>query len=654
MKKYLIAALLSLLFVTGNTEVRLPKLFGDNMVLQRDQRLPVWGWASAGERITIRFNKQVVTLRADKEGNWKTALLPEKAGGPFQLVVKGKNSITINNVLVGDVWVCSGQSNMEWQLVNTDAAAAEISQANYPMIRHFQVPKTVASQPLSDLSGGNWQVCTPLTAGSFTAIGYFFGKQLHKELKVPIGLLNTSWGGTHVETWTSRGAFENSDEFKTMIANMPRLNLDSISRQLLAQTTSRVKQLQPVFPLDSKQIESWPSPQYDDTQWPVVKVPGLWEKQAPGELDGIVWLRKTIVLPAASAGKAAVLTLAMIDDEDECYVNGTKVGGTRGYNAKRKYTVAPGILKAGKNVIAVRVNDTGGGGGIYGEAEEVKLVIGEEAISLAGDWRFQVASLSATTTTLGPNSYPTLLYNGMVYPLIPFAMKGVIWYQGESNTGRSIQYQKAFPLMINDWRKQWAQGDFPFYFVQLASFNANNGDSRKGSGWAELREAQTLTLSLPYTGMAVTTDIGNPTDIHPRNKLDVGKRLAAIALNKTYGKGNVYSGPMYQSHQQEGNKIVVTFKETGSGLVTPDKYGYLKGFEIAGEDQRFFYAKALLQGDRVVVFNEPVEHPAAVRFGWADDASDNNLFNKEGFPAVPFRTDQWKAITDGGKFTIGK
>ena len=652
MKKIIFSALVSLITCAVSANVRLPKIFNDNMVLQRDHTIPVWGWADSKEKITIRFNQQSRVVTADKWGKWKIEFSAEAAGGPFQLIVTGKNSITLSNILVGDVWICSGQSNMEFHLKNATGAEKEITNANFPQIRQFEVPKEVSSQPSDDLAGGDWKICDPKTAADFTAVGYYFAKELNADLKVPIGLINTSWGGTHVETWTSRKAFENSDEFKNMIAAMPLLNLDSLTKQKNALTTKRLGKLQANFSPSPEEIDSWKKVSLDDSRWPKMKVPGLWEQQALGDLDGIVWMRKTVQVAVAEAGKAAILELAMIDDADICYVNGVNVGSTSSHNAHRKYKVPAGILKEGNNVIAVRVQDTGGGGGIYGEDAEIKLVIGSTQLSLVGEWAFQVEAITSSST-VGPNSYPTLLFNAMVHPLIPFAIKGAIWYQGESNAGRAWQYRKAFPLMITDWRKTWNQGDFPFYFVQLATFNANNGNSRKGSTWAELREAQTLTLSLPNTGMAVTTDIGNATDIHPTNKQDVGKRLAAVALHQTYGKKNVYTGPTYQSFKVEGDKISLSFTNIGAGLTTSNKYGYLQGFEIAGADHQFHYARAYIEGDKVIVHQLGIASPIAVRFGWADDAGENNLFNQEGFPAGPFRTDDWKGITEAAKYIIG-
>jgi len=635
--------------------ITLPKIFGDNMVLQRNKPIPLWGWGSPNEKITIRFNHQTKTVTTDLNGNWKVNLDKEAAGGPYQLVLKGINTVTFKNVLVGEVWICSGQSNMEmpiegWGKINN--YQEEIAAAKYPQIRHIKIPNTVNSTPQKDISPGDstiipWQVCSPQTAGDFTAAGYFFARELYNQLKIPIGLINTSWGGTHVETWTSREGFEGSDEFKRMIAQMPVLNLDSLAKVRKEAVMKNIQSLQGSLPAQNE-ASSW-NTDIDDNTWPQMSLPSLWEQRQLGDLDGVVWFRRTVDLPA-DAAKEATLELAMIDDNDVTYVNGVKVGGTNSYNQHRRYSIPAGVLKAGRNFISVRVEDTGGGGGIYGDSAAMKLTIGENIIPLAGNWKFKAEQVYGNPSSVGPNSYPTLLFNAMVNPLIPYAFEGVIWYQGEANAGRAFQYRKAFPLMITDWRKHWNAGDFPFYFVQLASYNADNGNSKNGSAWAELREAQTMTLSLPNTGMAVTTDIGNSTDIHPKNKQDVGKRLAAIALRNVYKKDVVCSGPMYQSMKVSGNKIMISFTNIGGGLLS--KNGELKGFEISGLSGQFYPAIATIDGNRVVVESEMVKFPAAVRFGWKDDAGDDNLFNKEGFPASPFRTDKWKGITEGHKFGI--
>jgi len=631
--------------------VTLPKIFGDNMVLQRNKPIPVWGWADANEKITIQFNVQTKSVTADKNGNWKINLDKETAGGPYQLVVKGNNKITFNNVLVGEVWICSGQSNMEFTVNSAINADKEMAEANYPQIRHIKVPETISATLKNDIPKGEWQVCSSATVGDFTAVGFFFARELYNQLKVPVGLINTSWGGTHVETWTSREAFENSDEFKSMIAGMPSLNLDSLTKVRNEEMIKKINEMQGSLP-NAGEADNWKNTDVDDSHWVQTKLPGLWEEKQLGELDGVVWFRKTIDVPPGDAGKEAILELAMIDDNDVTYLNAIKVGSTNSYNTLRKYMIPAGVLKEGKNVIAIRVEDTGGGGGIYGDSSEMKLTIGNNVISLAGNWAFKVEQIYGGANSVGPNSYPTLLFNAMVNPLIPYAIEGAIWYQGESNAGRAYQYRKAFPLMITDWRRHWGQGNFPFYFVQLASFNSANGNSKNGSTWAELREAQTMTLSLPNTGIAVTTDIGTSDDIHPKNKQDVGKRLAAVALHDVYKKDIVYNGPMYKSMKIEGNKMKIYFTNIGSGLMV--KNDELKGFEVAGADKQFYPANAMIEGDHVIVVSDSVSKPVAARFGWTDDAGADNLFNKEGFPASPFRTDTWKGITEEHKFTIGE
>ena len=342
----------------------------------------------------------------------------------------------------------------------------------------------------------------------------------------------------------------------------------------------------------------------------------------------------------------------MIDDNEETYLNGIKVGSTEGYNVPRKYMIAAGILKAGKNTLAIKVDDTGGGGGIYGDEENMNLTIENNKQSLSGDWAFRIAAVPNSNASLGPNDYPSLLFNAMLYPLIQYSIKGALWYQGETNAGRAYQYGTAFPLMISDWRQHFKQGNFPFLFVQLSTFGSADANSKNGSDWAELREAQAKTLSLPNTGMAITTDIGNPTDIHPKNKQDVGKRLANIALHDVYKKAGECTGPMYQSMKAVGNKVILTFTHTGSGLLVKDKDGFIKGFEIAAANKHFYAAKAIVKDNKIIVSADGITEPVAVRYNWVNDASQGNLFNKELFPAAPFRTDNWEGITVKSKYDI--
>lgn len=647
----LLLSLCGSLYTPLQANIRLPQLFTSHMVLQRDRPIPLWGWADTKETITITFKGQTQTVVAGKDGTWRITLKPEPTGGPFDLSFKGKNQIVLQDILLGDVWICSGQSNMEWEVEETENAPQEIAHAQFPQIRHFKINKTLAIVPQSDIPSGGWNICSPETVAKFTAVGYFFARELNQQLLIPIGLINTSWGGTMVETWISKEAFAQNPDFKDMIADLPVIDLDSLSKVKKAALNKHVLRLQGPFS-DSSTISQWKNLNYNDSNWPTLNAPGNWENQALGEFDGEVWLRKTFELDSAAHIKDALLHLAKIDDWDETYLNGVRIGGMDRYTFLRKYAIPAGLLQKGKNVIAVKVTDTGGGGGIWGDASDLFLTMDQIQLSLAGAWKFQVANISLISHGIGPNDYPTLLYNAMIAPLVPIGIKGAIWYQGESNAARAEEYQKSFPLLINDWRKRWNQGDFPFYFVQLASFKAQNGNSAHGSTWAELREAQTKTLQLPHTGMAVTIDIGNPDDIHPRNKQDVGKRLAALALNHDYGKPVIDQGPSFTALTVVGNRALLSFNNLGTGLLTKDKYGYLKGFEIAGADQKFYYAKAWIENNTVLVFHENVPVPFAVRYGWADDASDNNLYNQDGFPAPPFRTDNWPGITAGRKYKI--
>ncbi|MFZ0597500.1 MAG: sialate O-acetylesterase, partial [Flavobacterium sp.] len=390
---------------------------------------------------------------------------------------------------------------------------------------------------------------------------------------------------------------------------------------------------------------------FDDKNWAEIKVPSLWENQQIGNIDGVVWMRKTVILTAEQAKAEAVLHLSKVDDEDITYVNGVEVGTNKIWEALRVYKIPAGTLKEGKNVISVRIADYSGGGGIYGDPSDLKIQFKNTNLPLDGLWKFNVVQVKIAVS---PNSYPSLLYNAMVNPLVPYAFQGVLWYQGEANVWRAKEYKKSFPLMITDWRTKWNQGDFPFYFVQLSTFNEFNGNSKVGSRWAELREAQLETLKLKNTGMVVTTDIGNAKDIHPTNKQDVGLRLAAIALNNVYGKKQVYSGPTYKSQEIKGNEIILTFDNIGSGLTAPDNSENVKGFEIAGADKVFHSAKAIIKNNKVIVTSENVKNPVAVHYGWADDDTEINLFNKEKFPASPFRTDNWEMITANEVYKVSK
>lgn len=645
-KSYLFGLLLLSFYLQA--QVSLPIFFADNMVLQRNVAIPVWGWASPNEKVEVQFHNQKKVVKANKEGKWTLSLNPENAGGPYLLAIKAKNKIQIKNVLVGEVWICSGQSNMEWNVGQSDHAKETIANAYNPFIRHIKIDKKIQAIPQNNLNTSGWQICDSTTVSNFTGAGYFFAKKMYDELKVPIGLINTSWGGTNIETWISRDGFENNEEFKQMIGSMPKISLDSLLALKMKKSYAKIEKMQGyAFDANAK-TDRYKSNNFNDSSWLDLQQPSPWESQSLPGFDGVIWLRKKVVLSAEDLKSIAVLYLSKIDDEDITYVNGVEIGNSERWDEERIYKIADGILKLGENTIVVRVVDNGGGGGIYGDNKDLKLVLGNREIPLSGNWKFQIENIKAN---INENEFPSLTFNAMVNPLIPFAIKGVLWYQGESNEARAFQYKKAFPLLIKDWRTKWKQGDFPFYFVQLATFSTI-GNSNEGCAWAELREAQTETLKVNNTGMVVTSDIGNPNNIHPTNKQDVGQRLASLALNNLYGKSNFCNGPSFKSIEIKGNKVVVSFNDIATGLTTTDKYGYVKGFEIAGKDQVFYYAKAYIENNTIILASDKVTNPVAVHFAWIGDASDANLFNSAGLPAVPFRTDNWKTVTKNEKYTL--
>ena len=634
-------------------DIRLPAVVGDNMVLQRGQQATIWGWADPEEEIRLSVSWHTMELKtdADQDGKWFFAIQAPPAGGPYELTLSGKNTVPIRNVLSGDVWVCSGQSNMEWPLHSAANGAREVAEADFPNIRLFTVQKTIADRPQDDCVG-QWSPCNPQSVPGFSAVGYFFGRHLHRELNVPIGLINTSWGGTVAEAWTSAKALEKMPEFKARMEQIARAKADP---------DASMKKYQEALAQWQKGIESAQAqgtgciePGFDDSDWQEMGLPVLWEQAGLSNFDGLVWFRKTIAVPDSWAGKELRLDLGPIDDMDTTWVNGVKVGAHSEpgqWQIARQYTVPPGVVKAGRNVIVVQVLDTAGGGGIYGQAGQMKLhpAEGDVVISLAGAWRYKVGFDLASMPPRpqppvwvnNPNA-PAVLYNGMIAPLIPLGIRGAIWYQGESNAGRAYQYRELFPLMITNWRQDWGQGRFPFLFVQLANYMATQPEPGECE-WAELREAQTMTLSLPNTGMAVIIDVGEANDIHPRNKQDVGKRLALWALARTYGKAIACSGPLYRSMRARGDRIILRFDHVNGGLVAEGGEP-LKGFAIAGEDRKFVWADAEIEGNTVVVHSDKISKPVAVRYAWANNPVCN-LFNGAGLPASPFRTDDWPGIT---------
>jgi sialate O-acetylesterase len=511
-KKHRVFVLTIVMVLSGVavTDVRLPSVIGDNMVLQQGIPVTIWGWADPCENVVIKFGSSSVawSATADADGKWETRIGPLNAGGPYEMTISGGNPITLKNILVGEVWVCSGQSNMEFLLDRVDRGAEEVNEANYPQIRLFTVGKKVSYEPMKNCQG-KWLICGSQTASRFSAVGYFFGRELNKRLNVPIGLINASWGGTPAESWMSKEYLEADANFKPILRR------------------------------------------FEETS---TNYPELYKK----------------------------------------------------YQAeKQRY-------------------------------EQMAAKLREEGKPIPPRPNFQ--------EPIGPNHpySPTGLYNGMIVPIFRYGIRGAIWYQGESNAGRAYQYRTLFPAMIKNWRQTWGQGDFPFLFVQLANYMAVKSEPTD-SEWAELREAQFITLSVPNAGMAVIIDIGEANDIHPKNKQDVGLRLALWALAKTYDKNVVYSGPLYKSMEVRGNSAILHFDSVGGGLVA--KGESLKGFAIAGADHKFVWADAKIEGYTIVVSSDKIAEPMAVRYGWADNPVCN-LYNKEGLPASPFRTDTWRGITD--------
>jgi sialate O-acetylesterase len=644
--------------VCGHAAIKLPAVISDGMVVQQASTAPIWGWADAGANVYVRASWLWThrQAKADDQGRWRIDLPTPTAGGPHHVAVStdAGDALTLNNVLVGEVWVCSGQSNMEMAVASSDNANEEIAAADYPAIRMFTVQKAIAVEPQTDCKG-SWQTCSPQTVGGFSAAGYFFARHLHKELKVPVGMIHTSWGGTPAEAWTSARALKTMPDYAAAVEAIEKAGPD-VQRQQAEYDRqmaewSKNMELAVAVPAAAE----WMKPDIDDGDWKTVAVPREWGSTELGGFDGEAWFRTTFEVPAAWSGKDLTLSLGPIDDMDITWVNGREVGRTMtagNWQTPRVYKVPADCLRRGANVLAVRVLDTQGGGGLTGEPAQVHVrPDGDDAaqpLVLAGKWRYKLGFDMETlpprpTPPAGNNpNAPTALYNAMLAPLIPYGIKGAIWYQGESNAGRAYQYRELFPLMITNWRQDWGREAFPFHFVQIAPFEYGGPPFA-----AELREAQMMTLALPNTGMAVTMDIGNPKDIHPRNKQDVGKRLALWAMAKDYGRDDiVYSGPLYKSMKIEGDKIRLSFDCAEGGLVA--RGGPLTHFIIAGDDQNFVEAAANIDGDTIVASSDQVDRPVAVRYGWTN-AAEPNLFNAAGLPASSFRTDTWPGVTSNNK-----
>lgn len=625
-------------------DVALNPLFSNHMVLQRNKPLRFWGTAQPGENITLQFAKLQKKIKAGSDGKWLIELPAQPAGGPYEILCKGKNSIRISDVFIGEVWIASGQSNMEWKLKQPILnGPMEIAQANFPLIRFIDIKNRPAALPQHTFQSSGWQLCSSQTAPNLSAIAYFFGREIFQKLNIPIGLILCEWGGTPAQAWTSKEGLAPFPEFNNDLAKLAEAEsalpesedfknrLDAFNKSL--QTN------------DAGTINQWHLPETGDSDWPNMAIPALWEGAGLAFFDGAVWFRKTVELTAEQAtSPEASLHLSKIDDMDSTWINGVKIGGMRGYDRGRNYSIPNGVLKSGANTIAVRVIDWGGGGGLWGDKEEMLLKTKAGNIPLSGQWKYKIGCKLDQLKALGDDfrmqNMPSALFNGMLHPLIPYGIQGVIWYQGESNTARAKQYEKLFPAMITDWRNRFQLGDFPFLFVQLANYRAPDSEPPAQSDWAELREVQAKTLSLPATGMATAIDIGEANDIHPKNKQDVGFRLALIALNKVYGLPVPFENPMIENIEVANKEIVISIKHIYNGLKIKDKYGYIKGFALAGPDKKFVWARAELVNNRIRVWSETISEPKFVRYGWANNPEDINIYNSAGLPLIPFRNDE--------------
>lgn len=642
-RKIWLFALCNLVLVVVKADVTLPKLISNGMILQRDQKVRLWGWASPGEDITIEFNGQKVAVKCPESQKWEISLAAMKAGGPYQMTIKGKNTIVLQDVLLGDVWLCSGQSNMDFPLYRSkELYKDEIASSTNSQIREFSVKTPDSYAQHKDIEKGAWKSANPKNVPGFSAVGYFFALNLHQKYKVPIGIIHSSYSGSPAEAWISdetlkkyphylKKAAPYRDEAYTKAA---LLKDKQTNDAWFAEVNKNDKGLSDRNPI-------WSKPDLDTRDWKTLKVPGVWEDQGI-DVDGVVWLRKTVNVPAAMLKRPVTLELGLIDDIDTTYMNGVALGTKDNRYLVRRYDIPAGLLKTGENTIAVRVVDKEGKGGIIA-GKQYRLTNGEQNIDLTGDWHYKVGHASPplpVKTFLRLGYMPGIQYHSKILPIAGYTIKGVTWYQGEANTGKPEEYKILLPDMIKDWRKLWGQGNFPFLIVQLANYMAPPIEPQDG-GWPRLREAQAFVANVvPHTGLAIAIDIGETNDIHPLNKKDVGHRLALSAYKVAYGDEKAEEPvTQYEKMNIDANKIIVSFKNLGKGLQV--KNAALKQFAIAGADKKFYWAKAIVKNGKVEVWSDKVAQPIAVRYAWADNPEGSNLYNLNGLPVAPFRTDAW-------------
>ena len=618
----------------------LPKIFSDHMVLQRDTPISFWGKGIPGNEISVEIKDKIVVETVRDDGSWLLVFPALETGGPFEVLVKDNSStISFKDVYAGDVWLASGQSNMEWKLSNVNNAEAEIKNADFPLIRMFYVDNRISDVPKDDLESGSWDICTPDVARDFSAVAYFFGRSLYQDKNIPVGLIDATWGGTPAEAWTSKDMLQTmgdfNDRIKEIEENQKFLKTVEENEALNRRRSIAVNESFRALELGVT------DPAFNDESWKKIELPNT-----DNLIPQITWFRKTFDMPSFKKQSSFQLRLGRVSDNPVIYINGKEAG--RGEGSKFVIIEIPGkLLRKGKNVITVRVaNGWRNRVTFMGPETDMHMTDSEKTINvpLYGEWKYnnQLEELFPEDV-IRYSHYPSVLFNGMINPVLPYTLSGAIWYQGESNAGRAYQYKTLFPKMIEDWRVRWGQGYFPFLFVQLANFESRQEQPGE-SDWAELREAQLMTLKYPSTGMAVIIDIGEADDIHPRNKQDVGGRLYLAAKKIAYGEEIVYSGPVYKQMKVEGNEIELVFDHTGSGLVLKNNDS-VSGFAIAGKDKKFYWADARVVNDKVVVSSARVENPVAVRYAW-DKNPVCTLYNNEGLPASPFRTDSWKGITE--------
>lgn len=624
--------LLAVLAGSAEAAVKLPRLVSSGMVLQRDVPLNIWGWANPSEKVKVQFRGASYLTKADKKGDWKVELPALQAGGPYTMQV---NDIELTDILIGDVWLASGQSNMELQIRRvTDMFAEEIKQINNPDIRLFRSSTRKDSElAQADYPDGSWLPATPQNIGEFSAVSWFFANNLYRKYGVPVGIISTAIGGSPAESWLSKnqaaGYLENWNAMK--------VRLDSIRAKQKAEAGDKPPYN---WGLEVNKNDpgagKWSKTKVDVSAWPQISLPGYWTDKGINLRNGSIWFCKEFELADSLAAREAVLRLGCIVDSDSAFVNGTFVGTVSYQYPPRIYSVPKGVLKSGKNQLMVRVFCQGGRGGFV-EEKPYELRLGSHTVDLTGDWNYQIGAVLNPPHSPGGLSFmPGGLFNSLISPVVNYGIKGVIWFQGESNTGRGKEYEELFKRMIADWRSNFRNEELPFLFAQLANLGIPSKQPTE-SGWAEVRDAQRRTLELPATGMAVTFDIGEWNDIHPLNKKEVASRLFLEAQRVAYGESNLVSqGPLYQTMEVSDGSIILTFRSVGSGLFANS---LLRGFQIAGEDGRFVWARAVvLSKNSVKVWSKEVAEPKIVRYAWDDNPEEANLKNKEGLPASPFST----------------